>query len=122
VRPPIPKPIPRARERRTLAQLHRAETKELRGAVMERARGTCEGCCLPSKVLVMDHWLGGGGRRRQRQSIETCWALCPGCDGRRTRNEPGAAYWNGVRADFCRAKGYPFHAHAEKQPVVRRAS
>lgn len=119
MRPPIPKPVPRERERRTLAQLHRDETRELRAVVMARARGTCEGCCLASKYLQLDHWLGGS-RRRRYQTPETTWALCPNCHGQRTRNEPSAAAWNKVRASFCKAKGFPFQAHAEKQPVIRR--
>jgi hypothetical protein len=105
----------------------RLSTAELRRAVQERAGGVCEGCLNRwGWSWTLDHFLGGAGRRKEKESIETCWALCgvptgPGCHGKRTRNEPSAAYWNDRFREHCERYGYPVVQHVEHARLPRRA-
>lgn len=106
-------------------------TAAVRDAVFERAAGRCEAFerfligrqmvwrrCSRSPI-VMDHWLGGSGRRKPMESVETCWALCGLCNTDRTANDPNAAYWNIARAMHDQVHGYEHHPHIEHQPVRR---
>jgi hypothetical protein len=99
-----------AREREILAR------GELRSDVLGRAQGRCESCgtLLASSGVVFDHWLGGSGRRRQRESLETCWALCVLCNWRRTTNLPTAEYWNDRFRIHCERYGYGYEPHLTK--------
>lgn len=97
----------------------RATTKEIREMVMTRAGGMCECGCgralLYFGAAEMDHWLGGSGRRKQKESVETCWMLSGYCHHRRTRNEPSVAAWNERFERHCRLYDYPFTPHVEKK-------
>jgi 5-methylcytosine-specific restriction endonuclease McrA len=95
------------------------ETVALRVAVMQRAGYLCEACgiCYRDPPLQMDHWMSGVGRRRQKQSKETCWALCPPCHSNRTHNLPSAAYWNEKFATHCTRFGYDFTPHIIHQQL-----
>jgi hypothetical protein len=106
----------------------RAGIAEIRAAVMVRAGGQCEGCLKRwGWSWTLDHFLGGAGRRKEKESIETCWALCgvptgPGCHGKRTRNEPSAAHWNDRFREHCERYGYPVVQHVEHARLPGRAS
>jgi hypothetical protein len=105
------------------AATHRDSTARIREAVMQRANGTCE-CGCGSDFIDMaglmphfDHWLGGVGRRKVKQSIETCWAITSGCHFMRTTNNPSAEAWNGRFRLHCEKHGYPFQAHIEHKEI-----
>lgn len=120
----FPKPT-RAREKRQKAAHHRRETADLREKVMARARGRCE-CCGLGGWLELDHWVGGSGRRREQQSVETVWLLSREHHAMRSHNNPSVAEWNRRFAAHCGRHGYAFVPHVEKQPlgagVFRRRS
>jgi hypothetical protein len=102
------------------AATHRESMGHIREAVLQRAAGRCEnprcGVAFIAPVTAeMDHWLSGGGRRREKQSVETCWMLCWVCHKDRTANIPSAAWWNSAFAAHCARYGYPFQAHIEKE-------
>jgi hypothetical protein len=113
----------RKEEREEKRVAHAMATSDLYTEVMARANGRCESCRLPTLNLVLDHWEGGAGRRRERQNIRNCWALCAvgasSCNSRRTANYPSAEFWNVRFAEFCARHGYSPTTHIEKQ---RRAS
>lgn len=123
-RPPSEAPLPHAkplRKDRLAAALSAREVEllargQLRHEVLERAKFRCESCGadLRKAGCVFDHWLGGSGRRREQESLETTWALCLGCNDRRTINVPSAAHWNDTFAKHCRKHGYPFVPHITK--------
>lgn len=94
--------------------------KKLRAAVLARADGNCEACGFAVVFGHLDHWLSGNGRRRQSESVESCWILCLSCDLDRTANRPNAAHWNARFKAHCEKHGYPVLAHVEHAPVVRR--
>ncbi len=97
-------------------------------AVMARAGGQCEAwhhACYAWRrcgrtAFVMDHWLGGNGRRKAMESVETCWALCDRCNADRTANRPTAAYWNESHRQFAEKHGYEHTPHITHQPVPAR--
>lgn len=94
----------------------------VRERVMSRARGRCEACALHplrGQKLQLDHWLGGGGRRNQQQTVENCWALCPSCHRKRTDNSPSARYWNDTKRIHSQMYGYPFTPHIEHEELPR---
>lgn len=104
------------------SEKHRLSTKEIRAEVFKRAHALCEvpGCTrYPGH---MDHFLGGSGRRRPRQSVETCWALCGLHDYQRTHNVPDASFWNAAFGQHCANHGYPAVAHVVHEPVPRRSA
>lgn len=104
------------------AATHRDETGRIREAVLQRAAGVCENCgARTADVAHLDHWLGGSGRRRPMQAVETTWLLCAMCDYSRTHNLPSAAFWNDRRMRHCASYGYPFHAHIEHEPLKKEA-
>lgn len=130
------KPARERKEKKRAA--HREDTGALRAAVFARAGGWCEvrelsrvGLGELGSVTItercalapteMDHWLGGWGRRRQKQSIETCWALCTEHHRLRQANYPSAAAWNLRFQKHCRAHGYPFTPHIEHAALPGRA-
>jgi hypothetical protein len=93
--------------------------------VFKRAGGQCE-VCFPwadrckNPATEMDHWLGGNGRRRQKQSVETCWALCREHHGWKTVHFGGVSLWNRRFKDHCETYGYPFVAHVEHAPLPEK--
>jgi hypothetical protein len=114
----------REQEQADKRKKHRESTGEIRERCMRRANGCCEACgrrFTGSNPAQLDHWLGGIGRRRQRQSYETCWMLCATCHRGRTVHRPSVAYWNDLRAAFCERFGYPFQPHIEHQPLRQEA-
>lgn len=117
----FPKPTPRKTLRAEKKRTHKEATDAIHGAVLLRSRGACEApnCGTRSFVLQMDHWLGGSGRRRTLQSIETCWMLCRPCHDARTRDGQ-TKYWNHYFAIHCANHGYPFTPHIEKPPFSPR--
>ena len=105
------------------ARRERAEKMaQIRAAVEKRSRGLCEAChgaFLQRGAL--DHWLGGTGRRRQMESIETCWLLCWSCNHMRTHNSPTSESWNRIFEAHCKAHGYRFTPHVEHANAARTA-
>lgn len=85
----------------------REETQAIRAAVMERARGRCEACGVPSVVLELDHQHGRG---KAPQSVENCRALCPLCHREKTLSRPSAAHWLKDFAAHCDVYGYAAEA------------
>jgi hypothetical protein len=63
------------------AATHREETARIREAVFQRAGGKCELCpwIPPRDATELHHMEGGAGRRREKQAISNCVALCFGC-------------------------------------------
>lgn len=105
---------PRRRERvKVKRESHREATKKIREAVFALTEGACGVAGCGRAATAMDHWRGGFGRRRQQQSVETCWPLCREHDALRTRNWPDAGWWNEARKHFCRRHGHPFVPHKE---------
>lgn len=87
---------------------HAEETKAIRAALFDRSVGKgCENCGKRFALLEMDHMLGGSGRRRQRQSVETCWAICQECHRNRTINVPSREFWRHRMRRFLVANEYP---------------
>lgn len=80
-----------------------------------RAKGKCESCRLPSVVLQLDHFLGGYGRRTEREAVETCWMICPPCHRRKTDNEPDRRTWCASFKFFCENRGYPVPPEVEAE-------
>lgn len=116
--PAFPKLVPRKVERKARRGEQQESRAEVRRKVMARAAGRCEACGRRA-VTVLDHWEGGSGRRQERESVETCWALCvERCNPARTENRPSAAHWNEERRKFCERVGLPFVAHIEKPLAV----
>lgn len=121
------KPIQKAREAKEQKErLSRmGATAAIREACVRRAAGLCEACWTPFAVAnpaEMDHWLGGNGRRRQKQAIENCWMLHMTCHQRRQRGQPDAEYWNRRFHQHAAYYGYPFTPHIEHATVVRKSS
>lgn len=117
------KPVSRRSEKSRKKKQGTAELREIRATVMRRADGGCEACHIGAK-LEMDHWLGGAGRRREKQSAATCWALCAGplgCHRMRTENRPNAAWWNERFREHCTRHGFEFSPHIEK-PALPQGS
>lgn len=113
----FPKPSKKARQASKLARraTRRDALAEIIAACVRRGQCRCEApdCRKAGVRLELDHWLGGVGRRRQRESVETCWMLCTACHFERTRNYPSAEFWNDRFAEHCRAHGYQPIAHRE---------
>jgi hypothetical protein len=95
------------REREILAR------GELRHEVLKRAGERCESCGADLHVagFVFDHWLGGNGRRKAEERIDTTWALCLACNQARTDNDPSAEHWNERFERHCQRHGYPSRPH-----------
>lgn len=98
--------VSRKEKREAKRAAHREKTAQIWEAVMVRADGRCERCCAKAD-LVLDHMLGGGGQRRERQAVETTWALCLSCNWERTNLDPSADYWRSRMRSFLVAHGYP---------------
>jgi len=94
----------KARRRARFAE----ETRRIREAVWRRS-GRCEACGYTTgdSYDQLDHVLGGSGRRRQRQSVETCWRLCWYCHRKKTENEPTRKWWAARFITHCEKYGYP---------------
>jgi hypothetical protein len=101
----------RADEKKAKRSRRREAVSEIRSLVIARAKGKCEAC--GGAGVALDHWLGGNGRRRVAESVETCWLLCRRCDEPRTANKPSAGYWNDMFAIHCARHGYPVVRHVE---------
>lgn len=109
------KPIQREREAKEKKERlgRKGATAAIRAECLKRANGFCESGVCFDLWTEMDHWLGGNGRRRQKQSVETCWMLCRRCHHDRTNAVPSAAFWNGNFALHCARYGYKFEPHIE---------
>ena len=114
----------KARPAKASRDLDRARAvTAIRDEVFARAKGRCE--AWPSgdvrcgnKPEVLDHWLGGIGRRRQKEEVSTCWALCLKCNDHRTANWPSAAYWNDSFARHCYGHDYDFIEHRTRGGIA----
>jgi hypothetical protein len=106
------------------AAARRAASAELRAAVLWRSGGFCEVKHRPMRHVFdyeFDHWLGGAGRRKPKETEETLWLLCRECHKDRTANRPSAAYWNELFRRHCDLHGYPFTPHVEHADLPKRA-
>lgn len=105
-------------------ETRRGKIARIREAVRERADGQCEAQVLRRDAIgfevwyrcqnsgsILDHWLGGSGRRQAFESVETTWFLCEGCNGKRGANDPSAAHWNEAFEEHCVKHGYAFTPH-----------
>lgn len=131
------KAVQREREQheQTAVQSRRAETSAIYLAVEKRAAGRCEACAIdhdhvlgggaawtnPADPPELDHWMGGNGRRRQLQSVATCWMLHRSCHRLRQAGSPSAAAWNTLFEKHCRIYGYRFTGHVEHAEVPRKS-
>jgi hypothetical protein len=108
-------------KRETKRKIHREETTAIREAVVYRANGFCEACWLQGYErpgTELDHFEGGSGRRRERQSVENTWLLCSQSHRARSLNAPSAAHWNRLWKEHTSKHGYPFHPHIEHAEVA----
>lgn len=92
----------RAKKRRA----HAESTSAIRAACVARAANHCELCGMLQGLLEMDHVLGGSGRRRQKQSVKTCWILCRYCHRYKTAH-PVGTNWRAAFRAHCAKYGYP---------------
>jgi hypothetical protein len=109
------------------AQAAGATSRAIRNAVRERCaqlnNACCEACMTPLHGLgEWDHWLGGTGRRKPRESVATTWLLCRACHEARTESLPSAAFWNQRFGRHCERYGYPFSPHIEHAQLPGRAA
>jgi hypothetical protein len=84
----------------------KAETSDIRHAVMKRAKGLCEYCGTLGSAynpLTLEHMFG---RVRAPQSVENCWALCLDCHRRKTDGRPHSRFWFEMFSAHCRLHGY----------------
>jgi hypothetical protein len=98
-----------ARRRKAQKDIERQEKiTDIREQVWLRSNGRCEACGipLPSVLGELDHALGGSGRRRALESVETTWRLDHRCHVLKTNNDPTAFYWAEKFAEHCRQHGY----------------
>lgn len=116
---------PRAVKKRAKKEARRERIFRIREAVRERAGGRCEAATLGFDTdlgvevwrrcrnpgAILDHWLGGSGRRQTFESVETTWLLCVDDNDKRTANDPTAAHWNEVFEGHCGRHGYAFTPH-----------
>lgn len=123
----------RKERKKTKASGHRESTSSIRPAVFERAGGRCEAWHpdperpgqwkrCEKKATVWDHWLGGTGRRRQKQSVSTTWALCDSDNFARTEKIPSTEFWNDSYAQHCAANDIPFVSHIEHAQLPQRTA
>ena len=82
---------------------HAKETAAIRLACFLRAGNRCELCGfnIPTEL---HHLLGGSGRRRQRQAVENCMAICLLCH-REYHSSPDSLAPK--VAEWCKRYGYP---------------
>ena len=113
----LPFAKPRAVDRKAAARRERKqeilERAALRDDVIARSGCRCEACGadLRTAGMVLDHWLGGNGRRKALESLKTLWALCLSCNEKRTANKPNAAHWNKIFERHCERYNYEFTPH-----------
>ena len=112
----FPKPTPRAELRLEERKARMERLREIRIKAMERAKGQCEApdCHNRTLDLQMDHWLGGSGRRREEEALDTVWMLCAKCHAARTCNVPSVSAWNALWRVHCKRYGYEVAGHREK--------
>lgn len=116
--------------KRARASAHKESTSSIRPAVFERAGDRCEAWHpgksegswhrCEKKATIWDHWMSGTGRRRQKQAVETTWALCDSCNFARTEKIPNIEWWNESHRVHCELYGYLFEPHIEHSPVSPR--
>jgi hypothetical protein len=82
-------------------QAKRVATRDVRAAVLKRARGACE-LCGGLWHLTLDHFEGIA----RSESLETCWLLCWRCHREKTDNKPNAAHWLEAFGKHCAKHGY----------------
>lgn len=110
-------PRPRSSAVRKTEKKRRAkskDTKSIRAAVMDRARGCCEQCGSSGRAdnwLELDHQFG---RVRARQSIRNTWMLCARCHRQKTNSEPSALRWMQAIANHAENHGYGLEAQAAR--------
>jgi hypothetical protein len=104
--------------RRTKLEEQSAEMTELRRKVFARANGVGELCCKPLRVAFgqLCHLEGGIGRRRQRQSEETCVAEHERCH--RSLDRAPLEWLSEVQAWAAR-HGYPLPERFRKLAALR---
>lgn len=115
-------------------ETRREKIARIREAVRERAHGRCEAQILRMDPMgfqvwvrcqnsgrILDHWLGGSGRRQTFESIETTWFLCGGCNDKRGANDPSAEHWNESHLEHCLKHGYEFTPHLTRDLAPRSA-
>lgn len=94
-----------------------AQTADIREQCVKRSGTWCEcGCGQPYTPFYpaeMDHFLGGHGRRKQRQSVESCWMLRRDCHAAKTRLSPSSAFWDAKWAAHAARYGYPVLTHIQ---------
>lgn len=75
-------------------------------------------------IANTERWMGGTGRRRQKQSVQNTWALCDADNFARTEKIPDTAWWNRSFEQHCKVNDLPFEAHIEHalaEPAARTA-
>lgn len=84
-------------ERRKRVEAILEAWRDIKWAVGARAGGQCEVINGPHRCAdrgaECDHFFGGIGRRRQRQSVEGTWLLCGSHHRNKTLNLPSRAWW-----------------------------
>lgn len=125
----FPKPNPKDREERERQerQDRALRVAQMRTDCLVRAGFRCENpdCRKPLTDYagcIWDHWLGGSGRRRAMESVETTWVLCFGCNEARTANRPSAAIWNDRFRRHAELHGYKPHEHYSPLDIFRSGS
>jgi hypothetical protein len=106
---PKPSRLDRKNRKRLERETRMAKVSRLRDEALARSLHKCEApdCRAGGRALHLDHWLGGIGRRRLAESIQTVWMLCVPCHEQRTRNVPSVEWWNDAFAKHCAFHGYP---------------
>jgi 5-methylcytosine-specific restriction endonuclease McrA len=94
----------RAEDRKARQEAHRKQTREIYQAAMRRCEGRCEMCDHGDRPLQLHHLISGSGRRRQRQSIENCMAICGFCH---SMFHAGSIHVACAAEAWCKKHGYP---------------
>lgn len=112
---PKPTKAERVEEKRDLRRERSKARQTIRHQAIARAHGRCENPTCKADLrehgAIMDHWLGGSGRREQEESLDTVWMLCLRCNQERTDNRPSARYWNHRFNIHCNQYGYNYTPH-----------
>jgi hypothetical protein len=128
-RPRIRKNVPRHPRPPPPGKMTRSEIYAFCNERAIAAGDKCECGCgrrLSQDGRTLDHWLNGNGRKKQKESVFTCWMLTPWCHKLRQEYIPDAADWNEKFKTFCQrnggaAKGYVFEPHVEHQRLQARS-
>lgn len=95
-------------------------TKAIRAAVFKRANRLCEFCpwIPPRYAHELHHLEGGSGRRRERQSVSNCVALCLSCH-REYHSDPWE--FRGRVVAWADRTGCPLPPYFRREPPARLA-